>query len=585
MKKIFLGIIGLFVLLAFGLLLFIKKNTLLFVYLNPYTETKTLPYIAKTIKELDKAFEYAKYSSARSGLKFDYLYFNAYGSGFVKNNSIPNDLDFAVGINLGEYNYDEDSAENIAKNIVEKMNSFETAFYFALNMSANKHIYTSQTPFGLMNLLSKQRAVSEKNISDSLDTALSPENYVKYTKKTLDDSLENLKVDVPYIMKSHEILMENRKPIIVYSDLVRYNPVMPLYMREISIIPEFFVTVIKNGKSEIVEIVPESFLGNRLQLSRRFFASTVFTHSLSANFLKNLSYINNDEEYIYYRMLSYKRHLQDINNIMVMESRPVKLFKRLMQTADMIYPIITPEFYNEIADFVQKNLNNKDIQLLNEYTNLNTNLLNIMESPSLFFELLESGKIDIMYKTMEYTIVSMEKNGNIDTNTTNAMKIFQTNILNKMFEIKTINELANYRESILDSYGKVNKLATEAILSQVSKPEKIEYYIKVFNQIYIDAGYHKVSLYWLDNNTLGVVEDDFTKQIKDFKQFAKENDLIDINYKLIKPENVPDMKMRYDIFARYNATEQENQYYERYKNDLLTDRKNFTIKKNLVWCK
>ena len=433
--------------------------------------------------------------------------------------------------------------------------------------------------------MSERRAVSEKNISDSLDTALSPENYVKYTKKTLDDSLENLKVDVPYIMKSHEILMENRKPIIVYSDLVRYNPVMPLYMREISIIPEFFVTVIKNGKSEIVEIVPESFLGNRLQLSRRFFASTVFTRSLSANFLKNLSYINNDEEYIYYRMLSYKRHLQDINNIMVMESRPVKLFKRLMQTADMIYPIITPEFYNEIADFVQKNLNNKDIQLLNEYTNLNTNLLNIMESPSLFFELLESGKIDIMYKTMEYTIVSMEKNGNIDTNTTNAMKIFQTNILNKMFEIKTINELANYRESILDSYGKVNKLATEAILSQVSKPEKIEYYIKVFNQIYIDAGYHKVSLYWLDNNTLGVVEDDFTKQIKDFKQFAKENDLIDINYKLIKPENVPDMKMRYDIFARYNATEQENQYYERYKNDLLTDRKNFTIKKNLVWCK
>ena len=151
MKKIFLGIIGLFVLLAFGLLLFIKKNTLLFVYLNPYTETKTLPYIAKTIKELDKAFEYAKYSSARSGLKFDYLYFNAYGSGFVKNNSIPNDLDFAVGINLGEYNYDEDSAENIAKNIVEKMNSFETAFYFALNVSANKRMYTSQAPFGLVN--------------------------------------------------------------------------------------------------------------------------------------------------------------------------------------------------------------------------------------------------------------------------------------------------------------------------------------------------------------------------------------------------------------------------------------------------
>ena len=585
MKKIFLGIIGLFVLLAFGLLLFIKKNTLLFVYLNPYTETKTLPYIAKTIKELDKAFEYAKYSSARSGLKFDYLYFNAYGSGFVKNNSIPNDLDFAVGINLGEYNYDEDSAENIAKNIVEKMNSFETAFYFALNMSANKHIYTSQTPFGLMNLLSKQRAVSEKNISDSLDTALSPENYVKYTKKTLDDSLENLKVDVPYIMKSHEILMENRKPIIVYSDLVRYNPVMPLYMREISIIPEFFVTVIKNGKSEIVEIVPESFLGNRLQLSRRFFASTVFTHSLSANFLKNLSYINNDEEYIYYRMLSYKRHLQDINNIMVMESRPVKLFKRLMQTADMIYPIITPEFYNEIADFVQENLNNSDIKLLNEYTNICTNLLNITELPSLYFALLEDGKIDTMSKTLEYTVASMEKNGNIDANTISAMKKFQAETLNKMFDIKSINELKNYREKFMESYSKINELTSRAVLAQVKEPQKIERYIRIFNRIYIDAGFHKVSLYWLDNNTLGIVEDDFTKQIKDFKQFAKENDLIDINYKLIKPENAPDMMVRYDVFARYNPTEQEEKCYKLYKTKLLTDRKNFSIKRKSVWVK
>ena len=585
MKKIFLGIIGLVVLLAFGLLLFIKKNTLLFVYLNPYTETKSLPYIAKTIKELDKAFEYAKYSSARSGLKFDYLYFNAYGSGFVKNNSIPNDLDFAVGINLGEYNYDENSAENIAKNIVEKMNSFETAFYFALNMSANKHIYTSQTPFGLMNLLSKQRAVSEKNISDSLDTALSPENYVKYTKKTLDDSLENLKVDVPYIMKSHEILMENRKPIIVYSDLVRYNPVMPLYMREISIIPEFFVTVIKNGKSEIVEIVPESFLGNRLQLSRRFFASTVFTRSLSANFLKNLSYINNDEEYIYYRMLSYKRHLQDINNIMVMESRPVKLFKRLMQTADIVYPIITPEFYNEIADFVQENLNNSDIKLLNEYTNICTNLLNITELPSLYFALLEDGKIDTMSKTLEYTIASMEKNGNIDADTISAMKKFQAETLNKMFDIKSINELKSYREKFMESYSKINELTSKAVLAQVKEPQKIERYIRIFNRIYIDAGFHKVSLYWLDNNTLGIVEDDFTKQIKDFKQFAKENDLIDINYKLIKPENAPDMMVRYDVFARYNPTEQEEKCYELYKTKLLADRKNFSIKRKSVWIK
>ncbi len=582
MKKIILCITVLFVLLIFGLLIYTKKNTLLYIYLNPYTETKTLPYIAKSIKELDKAFEYAKFSSARSGLNFDYLYFNAYGSGFVKNNSIPNDLDFAVGINLGEYNYDKDSAENIAKEIVEKMNSFETSLYFALSMSANKHIYTSQTPFGIMSVLSKQRMVSEKNISDSLDTALSPENYVKYTKKTLDDSFDNLKVDVPYIMKSHEILMENRRPIIVYSDLVRYNPVMPLYMREISIIPEYYVTIVNNGKKELVEIVPESFLGSRLQLSRRFFASTVFLHNKSLAFLKSTSYINNDEEYLYYRMLSFKRHLQEINNIIVMEDRPVKLFKRLIQTADMVYPAISEELYDEISDFVGENLNNTDIKLINEYINICGNLLNIMEYPSLFFELSHLGKLDTMYKTLEFTVESMEHSGNIDTKTVIKMKEYQEQELSKMFNIKNIKDLKSYREQALDKYADVNELASKAVFELVKEPEKIEKYIGIFNNIYIDSGFHKVSLYWLDNNTLGVVEDNFTRNIKDFKKFAKENDLIDVNYKLIKETNIPDMKMRYDIFARYNPSDEQNEYYKRFQKRLLDDRKNFKIKRKIV---
>ena len=582
MKKIILCITVLFVLLIFGLLIYTKKNTLLYIYLNPYTETKTLPYIAKSIKELDKAFEYAKFSSARSGLNFDYLYFNAYGSGFVKNNSIPNDLDFAVGINLGEYNYDKDSAENIAKEIVEKMNSFETSLYFALSMSANKHIYTSQTPFGIMSVLSKQRMVSEKNISDSLDTALSPENYVKYTKKTLDDSFDNLKVDVPYIMKSHEILMENRRPIIVYSDLVRYNPVMPLYMREISIIPEYYVTIVNNGKKELVEIVPESFLGSRLQLSRRFFASTVFLHNKSLAFLKSTSYINNDEEYLYYRMLSFKRHLQEINNIIVMEDRPVKLFKRLIQTADMVYPAISEELYDEISDFVGENLNNTDIKLINEYINICGNLLNIMEYPSLFFELSHLGKLDTMYKTLEFTVESMEHSGNIDTKTVIKMKEYQEQELSKMFNIKNIKDLKSYREQALDKYADVNELASKAVFELVKEPEKIEKYIGIFNNIYIDSGFHKVSLYWLDNNTLGVVEDNFTRNIKDFKKFAKENDLIDVNYKLIKETNIPGMRMRYDIFARYNPSDEQNEYYKRFQKRLLDDRKNFKIKRKIV---
>ena len=39
---------------------YIASKFVLFVYINPYTYTKPFPYISKTIKFLDNAFDYAK---------------------------------------------------------------------------------------------------------------------------------------------------------------------------------------------------------------------------------------------------------------------------------------------------------------------------------------------------------------------------------------------------------------------------------------------------------------------------------------------------------------------------------------------
>ena len=106
-KKLFL----IFLLLVL-LIYLISEHLMFFAYFNPYTNTKPLKYIATSIKELDKGFSYAKKSVRSKGYNIKYLYFNAYGSGFIENNNIPNDLDYAVGIDLGKYNYDGKNAKN-----------------------------------------------------------------------------------------------------------------------------------------------------------------------------------------------------------------------------------------------------------------------------------------------------------------------------------------------------------------------------------------------------------------------------------------------------------------------------------------
>ena len=564
MVKKFFGILFIILVLV---VFYIQKNTLIFVYFNPYTNTSSFPYIGKTIKFLDKAFNYAQTSAAKDGLKFNYLFWNAYGSGFIKDNNIPNDLDFAIGIDLGSYKYDGKNTDKIAFSVIDKINAFQTSFNFYINTQNNTETFITRTPFELQYIISKQYDNDVKNFSENLDKALSGENYINYTQK----QIENLNLDIPYIMKSHEILLENREPITLYSNLVKYNAFMPQYKREISIIPEFFINIVYKEKNNFIEIVPESFVGERLQLSRRFFASTVFIHNSSIPFLKNLPYINNDTEYLFYRMLSFRRHLQEINNILVTEDRPVKLLKRLKQTADMISPVLSPKMYNEISEFTAQNLANKDIQLLNEYSNICGNILNIMEHTKLYSKMKQSGDIDYMYNILYLTLDTLDQRGNVDKRAIQIMRDFANTKADNIS-----------REELLEKYEKVNNEIVKAIYSQMSDKSKIERYIAIFNQIYIDAGYHKVSLYWLDKNTIGILKDDFTKNIKDFNDFAKQNNLVTINYKLIKPEQAPSLTLRYDILARYNSTEDENKEYERFKEKLLKDRANFTIKEKFV---
>ena len=90
-------------------------------------------------------------------------------------------------------------------------------------------------------------------------------------------------------------------------------------------------------------------------------------------------------------------------------------------------------------------------------------------------------------------------------------------------------------------------------------------------------------MYWLNSNTIGILEDDFTKNIKDFREFAKDNKLIDVNYKLIKESEIPNLKIRYDIYARNNSTDSENKAYKNLQDKLLQDKKNFNIKKKVVF--
>ena len=122
MKKVLL--LGILIILL-GYLLF-DRLMLQIVWVNPNVNTKVFPYIAVTLKEIDKALNRTVQSMKSNGYDVKILYKNAYGSGFLQHNPIPNDLDYSIGIYLGEYEFDGKNNREIAKKLDEKMTIFQS---------------------------------------------------------------------------------------------------------------------------------------------------------------------------------------------------------------------------------------------------------------------------------------------------------------------------------------------------------------------------------------------------------------------------------------------------------------------------
>lgn len=587
MRKIIFVILG-FITACLIFINILNQNVMMFVYSNPYTETSGFTYIAKTLKNIDKILSETKYSLSFEGKKIKYVYQNPYGSGFLKNNPIPNDLDYAVGVDLGTYNYDstKESANEIATELVDKINTFY--FYFISNLYSSKFskFYATEAPFGILDSNAKRRDENIADIADNLDNIVSDKRYIKYTVISATNEIP-MDINLPYIMNSNEILLQDSKQFKLYTDTISYNDKMPHYMREFSIIPEFYVKIKnKDNKVKEFELVPEVFPGTRLQLSRRCFGSTVFYNLNSIGFLKNVDWLNNDDRYIYTRLLSFRRHLGEIESLQTLKKSPVKILKRIMQSAEMVKPVLKEEDYEMIVDFVKTNFENRDMQLLNENLNIYKNMHDIISNKELFNVLFHSDKLKKMLYSASEATMELKKRGNADKTTISELekmnKYIEDNVINiekfniNDFDTKKMDSLADNIESVIVS--EMNSL--------LYKPETIKSIVDIYTKVYTDAGFHRVKFVWLGKNKIGIIEDDFTRKIKDFKKFAMENYLVeDVEYCLVSTKQLKrgGHYISFVLWTKNNLSSDEKKGYDNLISKLLDDKKNFKTKLKWTW--
>ena len=559
--------------LLLSAVLFFKYFTCV-IYVNPQTNTDVLTYITPVINKLNKDIKYAVNTLNTEGYKVRLIYTNAYGSGFLKGNSIPNDLDYSVGIHLGAYDYDGTNEEEIADRIFKEINSFYSSLYY--NLSGD--FYSAYSKFAALNL---SPLYEQQQFASSIKKITEEKDYVIYTKKQLEFSNPPKYITFPFAMKANELLIEDMPPVTVYSNEITYSKNDKIYPKEISIVPDYIFVLkdIKTNKKYNIEIVGESFKGQRLQLSRRFFVPQIFI-GMQSFYIKTFPFLRDKEKYIEYRLFNFERLLTEVSNLTLTNDRPVKKMKRILQIENLIEPAINPEKSQKIKTMISENLAKQEVQALNDYSNIYGNILTIMQTPKIFFDMQNDGQIKNYLNIMLAQLDLLSKSSEIDKNSLKFLKEYTENNFNKITEIKDQKELDEFLISAFSDADKISKNVQNCFKSVIKNQEEMNNFIKEIEKLYTDAGFHKIDMGWIKEGTLGIVKDDFTKNLTkdELKQLAKENNLADVNYILINPVDMNKIYVKHTVRVRFNSSKTENDNWLKLKTKLLEDKKNFNLK-------
>lgn len=578
MKK---RIVLLFIIFLVLFCILINQNFIKYVYVSPQVNTDVLPYITKSIKPIEQNFKTIMELCQKEHYDIKYAYINYYGSGFLKENKIPNDLDISVGVNLGTYDFDGTNSEEIAKDLAKKIGSFHI-FSTATFMSKSNKYALTQSEMAILTTLQTEQTEEIAKIKTGLEQVLAGKNQILHFNKTY----EGKNVNYTFILNENEILANDMTPLFAYTEGIKYNKQMVDYPREITILPDFYATI-KNSKTKEVkniELIEESFLGERFQLSRRFFVPVVYTGNESLKYIQNLEYLNDDKKYIETRMFNYFRYLNEIDIYFQYVLDNVKLMKRIHQCADIILPALSEEEKTQIYTDISKVFSNEDIKLANDYSNSLKNLSLLTSNNFIFQNSLKFGYINKLIEISDNCLKELSQKENYKEETKNLREIQYQYImmikgLNSQKKLKELHDYLN------DNFIEISVNTTKIVNKNFENRQQILDDYKILKNIFDKAGFHKIEIYRFDLKNIYIVKDDFTKKLteNDLKNLAKQNNMPNAEYKLINKTSIKQGSRSELKYVRYNSTKAENEYWQELQNKLLQDKKNYKIKRKYVF--
>jgi len=166
----------------------------------------------------------------------------------------------------------------------------------------------------------------------------------------------------------------------------------------------------------------------------------------------------------------------------------------------------------------------------------------------------------------------------------NKLLVVKNSIVAKMLAVRTEKDYEDMVEFVASTKSEIFDITGELYPCVIDK-NKLFVIDNALKQKFLDAGYTRIKVYWLDENNIAVLNNPLLENIseEDFRKYAVESGLPDVKYSYFDKKDFKG-KIFVDslVWIRLNPNSAQDAYFEKLKMLLISDKKNYSIKTRFI---
>lgn len=468
---------------------------------SPYTNKISFDYLAPAVRSLNLRLSEIIKACKSEGIPACHVFQGAYGSGFLRENVLGNDLDYMLAVGLGRITVAQSNTGSAAREIIKRMDSYLRIFHRVINSRPDPDL--SVMNWGALGRegLKKNNEFEERLARLLCDTVKGNSHLVLL--KSREGAL------VPNALPFGDGYLYENTGIKFVSRKIRYNDRMFAGLREFSVMLHFLFDLEiegpegRSGSTVSISLDPTYIPRGQVLDLMDSFLWTVPAGSASARFfreelIKNLDQLVKSRPHRCISILFQCEQLFLKRDIM-------KALKRLHQGFDWIYPVFDNSFRAGISAFLSRNLHNEDALLCQEIAEMAQMTGTVLKDPSLLQMYYNSGDIRSTLVQMSKDLMELEDS---------HAKLFQNGnselrkCLEKACKIFDSCPYPDQEEKASELLRRIERSAREYLIGFIPDSEKIpEFRKRILEKLY-RAGFSVLPVYGLKDGSLGVLKND-----------------------------------------------------------------------------